>query len=205
MSKSKLILLLVQLPNDNLIFICAPHALSPISDSVQRNYSKKKTIHQRNPLSLERESIINNSEIITSEAPIRILATSISYDQLVEAQRSSAPVQLLVYREGKPLDSARVVPTAHNETGRARYLANAQGVTADKPIMYSTLSLRPNHAYNKRKDVPDFDSTNEQDQTATTQDDIHQSRASVHFYDYPKVQKDGDTDSLGYQSINNII
>ena len=185
--------------------MCAPHALSPVYDSVQRKYSKKKTIHQRNPLSLERDFIKNNSEITISEAPLQILATSISYDQLVEAQRSSAPEQLLVHREGKPLDSARVVPTAHNETGRARHLANAQGVTADKPIMHSMLSLRPNHAYNKRKDVPDFDSTNEQDQTAAIQDDICQSRASVHFYDYPKVQKDGDTDSLGYQSINNII
>ena len=98
------------------------------------------------------------------------------------------------------------MPKAHTEVRRAIHLANAQGVTADKPVTYTLLSLRPNHAYNRRKDALDQDFINQQGQTIlTTHDGLNQNRMSVHYYDYPKVQRDGDIDSLGYQSINNLI
>ena len=98
------------------------------------------------------------------------------------------------------------MPKAHTEVGRAIHLTNTQEVTADKPVTYTLLSLRPNHAYNRRKDALDEDSINQQGQTIlTTHDGLNQNRMSVHYYDYPKVQKDGDTDSLGYQSINYLI
>ena len=84
---------------------------------------------------------MNNSEITTSEAPVQILPTSISYGQLAEVHRS---VPLLVYREGKPLDSARVLPNVCTTRGGA-HLANVQEARADVQVTYSLLSLRPNY------------------------------------------------------------
>ena len=180
--------------------------LSPIFGSVRRKHSKKKNIGQQNLLPLVRESVINNSEITTSEAPTQILPTSISYDQLVEVQHS---VPLLVYRESKPLDSSRVLPKVYTIRG-GTHLANVQEASADVQVMHSLLSLRPNYAYNRRHDLPGLDShqdsTNQQSQTTTHDGRLlfNQRQISVHHYDYPKVQEHlcaGDTDSLGYQSI----
>ena len=153
-----------------------------------------------------------------SEGSTQVLPSSMShYDRLVEDSRS---VPLLLDTMGGPPD---VIPPAFSKDNQLKYgspstihsrgthLPNVQGINEDEEVVYSSLSVIQNYAYNKRQDLPGLGhpgSKNEQNQTRNNDHTFFtQRQRSVHHYDYPKVNEDlceGDTDSLGYQSINNM-
>ena len=150
------------------------------------------------------------------DSTTHILPTSISYDQLVEHQRT----MFLIDKMGQPPDI--ILPVSKNRRlnyGSANlhsggtHMPNVQVTNEDEEIVYSSLTCTQNFAYNSRQDLPDVGhSGSKNQQRESTKDNdrtfFNQRQRSVHHYDYPKMQDGlhaGDTDSLGYQSITNTM
>lgn len=178
---------------------------------MQRRHLKKQGVNQNYPLPLERQPISEatiNKASQQHEAPTQILPKSISYDQLLEIQHS---MPHLVDRQGKPLNT--VLPKVYYIRG-GPLLANTQEASVDEQVVFPSLTVTQNHAYNSTQDIPGLDgyqgSSNQQGEITIDDDHLFltQSQRSMHHYDYPKLQEDlyaGETDSLGYQSINNMF
>ena len=173
-------------------------------------------MHKHNPLVLQREPIINNSTATMNQ----VLPTTMShYDRLVEDSRS---VPLLLDAMGGPPD---IIPPAFSKDNRLSYgapiinsrsthLPNVQQseTNEDEEIVYSSLSVTENYAYNRRQDLLALDHPRSKNQPSQNMNNdrmfFNQRQRSVHHYDYPTVNKEdlcaGDTDSMGYQSVNNM-
>lgn len=172
----------------------------------------------------ERESIMNNSTatmnhaFLRSEGSTQVLPPStLHYDRLVDDSRS---VPLLLNTSGGPPD---IIPSAFSienplgygapnvQSNRGVLLPNVQSTNEEEEIVYSSLSVMENYAYNKRQELSSTGLGHSRSKNHPSQsmnnDRVFftQRQRSVHHYDYPTVKKEaGDTDSMGYQSVNNM-
>ena len=98
----------------------------------------------------------------SGDSSTQILPTSISYDRLVEHQRSA----FLAERLGAPPDV--ILPVSKNRRLRFDYgsasqhsgvthLPNVQVTNEEDEIVYTSLTCTQNYAYNRRRDLPDLD------------------------------------------------
>ena len=160
-----------------------------------------------------------NHTLQQTEGAAQVLPTSIisHYDRLVEDSRS---VPLLVGTVGGPPDVIQPAFSKDNHFNygspntihsRGTHLPNVQGTNEEDEVVYTSLSVTENYAYNKWQDLPGLSHPGSKNQLSQTRNNdrifFNQRQRSVHHYDYPTVKEDlvaGDTDSMGYQSINNM-
>jgi hypothetical protein len=147
------------------------------------------------------------------------------YDRLVEDSRS---VPLLLNTVGGPPD---IIPPAFSESinnpissgapnnnihgrGTLVLLPKVQDTNEDDEVVYSSLSVMENYAYNRRQDLSGLQghprSKNQPSQNVNNDRMFfNQRQRSVHHYDYPTVNKvdlcTEETDSMGYQSVNDVV
>ena len=188
--------------------------------------------HKPYPIALpERESVVDNSTATLnhafhqSEGSAQVLPTRMAhYDRLVENSRS---VPLLLNTTSGPPD---LIPPAfsvsvhnplncaapnNNTHSRDAPLPKVQGTNEDEEVVYSSLTVMENYAYNRRQDLSGLDHPHLQSKNQSSQNMdndrmfFNQRQRSVHHYDYPTVNKGdlyaGETDSMGYQSVNDMV
>lgn len=156
-----------------------------------------------------------------SESSAQVLSTRmLHYDRLAEDSRS---VPLLLDTMGGPPDIIPSGPAfskdnqltygAPNIHSRGTHLPNVQRTNEDEEVVYSSLSVTENYAYNRRQDLSALGHPRLKNQPSQNMNNGHtffnKRQRSVHHYDYPTVSKEdlcaGDTDSMGYQSVNDMI